>query len=111
MANDSMHWRTKATKRAEYHLLALVALRNQRIPREPINPAQVAATLYLWERMDDDNAMARMKWPLDALVRHGLLADDKRPACTVEVPEQIVDRKRQRITLVVRGTVPAEGSP
>lgn len=53
---------------------------------------------YLGNLMDDDNLMSRCKWPLDALVKAGILVDDKRPHCKV-VTEQSVDRKNKRVEI------------
>lgn len=51
--------------------------------------ARVSAVLYLRQRMDDDNSVARLKWPLDLLKARGLIVDDKRPHLElVGIPEQ-----------------------
>ena len=71
--------------------------------RKPIPNAIVAATFYLRgsKIMDDDNAKARLKWPLDALVKAGVLVDDSRPHCTVLDPEQKFDRKNPRLEIEI----------
>jgi hypothetical protein len=63
---------------------------------------RVTATLYVHNRMDDDNAVARLKWPLDALVAAGLLVDDKRPYCELTgIPKQTIARREPRVELLL----------
>ena len=65
----------------------------------PLGPTQVSATFYLHQRMDDDNLTARLKWPLDVLVKAGILVDDKRPHCEVVPPVQFIDRRYPRVEI------------
>lgn len=78
------------------------------IPFEPIARATIRARLVLGNAMDDDNAVARCKWPLDLLVELGWLKDDRRKVLKWEAfPEQVVSRKEPpSLTLVV---TPVEG--
>lgn len=72
------------------------------LPATPFERVTISATLYVWARMDDDNAVARLKWPLDALKHAGFIVDDKRPWCRLlGIPVQKIDRKHQRIELVL----------
>ena len=78
--------------------LALSALRGVVLP---LGPTEVRATFYLHNLMDDDNLKARLKFPLDALVQAGILADDKRPHCVVADPKQVIDRKNPRVEVTL----------
>jgi hypothetical protein len=51
--------------------------------------------------MDDDNALARIKWAADWLQTRGYIVDDKRPHCRFTIPEQVIDRKNQRLVLTI----------
>ena len=57
--------------------------------------------LQLGNRMDDDNALARCKWPVDWLVSRGYLVDDKPAHCRMTIPEQIITRKKTEQRLVI----------
>ncbi len=60
----------------------------------------LTATLYVWNKGDADNATSRMKWPLDSLVRYGVLVDDAEKWLDfTEIPKQVVDRKNQRVVI------------
>ena len=85
-------------------VLALSALHGVTLP---LGPTEVRATFYLRNLMDDDNLKARLKFPLDALVKAGILVDDKRPHCVVPDPAQHIDRKRERLELEL---VPCDGT-
>ena len=96
-ANAGGHWRNGKRKRADYFLRCLCTDWKQ--PRKPHSHVRLTATLYVWSRMDMDNLMARMKWPLDWLVRNGWLTDDGPDVIEWELPRQVVDRKNQRIEI------------
>jgi hypothetical protein len=81
LANARLHWRAKDRERDAYftHCDALQA-RNA-VPAPPAVPlvrATIAAAMVLGGHMDDDNAMARLKWPVDWLRTRGYIADDRR---------------------------------
>ena len=61
----------------------------------------LAATFYVWAKMDQGNAVARLKWIEDALVHFGLLKDDSEEWLGLEIPKQVIDRKRQRVEIVL----------
>ena len=42
--------------------------------------------------MDDDNALARLKWPIDLLVRWRYLAADDHAHCRLSIPAQVGER-------------------
>ena len=100
-ANAREHWRVTHRKKKEYYERAMYALANQ-VPRpsRPMKRPTLTATLYVWNPMDADNRTARIKFPLDCLVRYGLLADDSEKHLDfTEIPKQVVDRKNMRVVL------------
>jgi hypothetical protein len=73
-------------------------------PREPFAKATIRATLYVFNHMDEGNAMHRVeKWPCDWLKTRGYIKDDRRSCLKWEgFPTQIVKRDgkyRVEITL------------
>ena len=88
-----MHWRVKQNAKNAYAAQVHVLLATRQLPPVPDAPiarAAVTATLTLGAWMDDDNAVARCKWPIDLLVRLGYLADDRRTCLRWGAfPEQI----------------------
>ena len=105
-ANAREHWRETHKRRRAYKEQAYLDLYHQLGPprqvKNRIDPASITATLYVWSMMDDDNAVARLKWPLDALVNFGVLTDDKQPHCRLGgIPQQVIDRKRPRVELSI----------
>jgi Holliday junction resolvase RusA-like endonuclease len=97
--NAREHWRVTQNRKKVYYQLAHVAIRNQTIGIQAMatGPRKVTAKLYVWGIMDRDNAVARLKWPLDALVHAGLLMDDNPQWCKLEMPTQEIDRTNRRI--------------
>jgi hypothetical protein len=104
LANARMHWRVKLKAKKAYtaalNMLSL-ARKIPRAPAEPLSGVTLAGHLYLWSFMDDDNALARIKWAADWLKGAGYIVDDKRPHCRFTIPEQTVDRKSQRLVLSI----------
>ena len=102
MANGRMHWRVKDKKRKAYfalcdHMLAARVI-EAAPPSAPIDGALIAAEMTLANAMDDDNALARLKWPVDWLVTRGYLAGDSRKHLTwTGLPEQRVSRKEPAV--------------
>lgn len=104
-----MHWVVKHKARAAYYQQIAALLLTGKLPPIPlpaIQKATVRATLVLGAAMDDDNAVARCKWALDALVKLCYLADDRRKVLRWEAfPEQVVSRKEPpSLTLVITPT-------
>lgn len=98
MANARWHWAAKHRARQEYFLelanLYILGL----IPKPPAEPFPyvfISSTLYLLSQMDEDNALARIKWPVDWLKRHGYIVDDRIPHARFTIPAQVVSRKAQ----------------
>jgi hypothetical protein len=83
LANSRMHWRKKHQLRTEYFAACELRRMTRQLPPPPTTPwprASVTVAMVLGAAMDDDNAVARCKWPLDWLVRAGYVADDRRSA-------------------------------
>lgn len=71
-------------------------------PKTPFGYAEASAVLYLWNPMDDGNALARLKWVEDWLVKRGYLVGDSRKHLRwVGLPDQVIDRKAPRIELTL----------
>ena len=94
-ANARWHWRTEKRKKDAYFMRCMVALPKR--PRVPFARASMRVTAYTHQEMDVDNLNARMKWPLDWLVRAGFIVDDSPKNLDWLTMEQQVDRKNQRI--------------
>jgi hypothetical protein len=110
MANSRMHWRVKQkAKKAYWELCGIVRVILTEEERKakygpggdngmgpPPAKAKVRATIYCGGRMDHDNAMARLKWPIDWLVSARFLAGDKPSQLEWHWPiEQVVKRNQQ----------------
>lgn len=116
----SRHWRAlEKEKDAYWQRLDLVLYMTGRLPRgqsmppamfqvpspphDPIERAEASGVLYLWNPMDDGNALARLKWLEDWLVRRGYLRNDSRKHLRwAALPEQVIDRANPRVELTVR---------
>lgn len=106
LANSRMHWRVKNKARRHYlgYCELWVASNRQWTPRiDASAKRQVAFTVYLGARMDHDNALSRMKWPLDFLVSRGYLVDDSPQYCDMSIPEQVItrDKSKQRVEITI----------
>jgi len=102
-ANSRMHWAVERKRRLQYFdtadlLCAKVVRQRKKYP--PSVQTTLAATFYLWSSMDQDNLMARLKWPVDWLIHAGFIVDDS-PAYLLHlgIPKQEIDRKYQRLVL------------
>ena len=103
-ANARWHWREEARLRAQWLTTARFAVSASGIKllRKPMERATVRATFYLWSKQDQDNLVARLKWPLDALTQKhwGFIKDDSPDVLRFGwMPEQRIDRKNQRLEL------------
>lgn len=104
LANWRAHWAKKVRVHNEWKERAIAESRELRgrRPRRPFERVTVSAVLYVGCRMDDDNAVSRLKWCLDLLKERGLIVDDKRPHLELEgIPEQRTGSKR-RVELTLR---------
>ena len=105
-ANAREHWRVTHRKKVEYRDLAALALFTQVGPPGDVMPPTFAnsrltltATLYVWSKMDLDNLVSRLKFPIDCLVRYGLLVDDNEKWLDLQMPKQVVDRQNMRVEI------------
>ena len=107
-ANAREHWRVTWRKKAVYYEKAEWELKfggRMRSVKLPLERPILTATLYVWQKMDPDNCAARLKWPIDCLVRCGLLVDDSEKHLDfTEIPRQVIDRKNQRVEIVLTST-------
>ena len=77
MANSRMHWRTKHRERRAYlEDCGQYANFSGAVARKILTRATITATIYHTHTMDQDNAMARLKWPVDWLVSNLWIQDD-----------------------------------
>lgn len=103
MANGRFHWRVKNNKRKAYFEacdIASIILNRDYVEAVslplPIMRARIKAVVYCGGEMDTDNCLARLKWPVDWLVKRHYLKGDKPSQLEWDWPiKQIVDRKEQ----------------
>lgn len=103
LANSRMHWRVKHNKKVAYwrtlttlHLGAggIQASPFPKTPRNALTKVRITAHFVLGNTMDQDNLMARCKWPIDWLKEAGYLVDDSPKHLTwTGIPTQEVSRK------------------
>jgi len=102
----SRHWRALEKEKKAYWATLDALQLTRRIPRldAPMPRAEISATLFLWNPMDDDGAMARLKWILDWMAkRGGFITDDRRKVLRwAGIPEQVIDRKNPRVEITLR---------
>lgn len=109
LPNMRAHWGTKQKEHRSWRARAIVLepwLAGRRPPR-PF-PVRVAAqaTLVLWQAMDADNAVARLKWCFDLLVERGWLVDDDPDHLEVLPARQRIDRgERPRVIVEISDEV------
>lgn len=105
-ANARGHWRVIQRERKAYEAAAGTRLCEQ-VPagrRYALCdvPVRVTAAFYVWARMDQDNLVSRLKWPLDVLVKWGVLRSDAAEWFALSgIPSQAIDRKHQRVELLI----------
>lgn len=106
----SRHWRAlEREKKAYWNSLDMrrFARLIPPAPPEPMAHAEIRAVLFMWNFMDDDNAMARLKWVVDWLRKRGyFLADDRKHLRYAGMPEQKIDRREPRVELTLTPTGP-----
>lgn len=115
MANSRWHWRVKENKRQAYFetLDILVAMRRlPAAPPETPRRATIGAAMVVGGLHDADNALARLKWACDWLVRRGYLHDDNPKCLTWDgLPTQEVSRKKPAtVTLTITPLAGAEAA-
>lgn len=111
IANGRMHWRAKYVARGKY-MDACDASQAAEGFRHRWNPGHTTPNhehatlkfgLYVGAQMDHDNALSRVKWPVDWLVAAGYLVDDSPKHCTMSIPHQVITRKKpeQKVIIVI----------
>jgi len=100
-ANSRLHWRTENKYKKEYMMRCGLFYVAEDMPMQAIQKAKISATLYTWSPMDTDNLMSRLKWPVDWLVKACVIADDSPRHLVWELPRQEVDRRNQRVEIVL----------
>jgi hypothetical protein len=80
IANARLHWRVKQNAKVAY-FDTLDTMQAAKLlpapPKTPLAAPRIAVVMTLGNRMDLDNAMARLKWPLDFLQSRGYIVNDK----------------------------------
>ena len=115
-ANAREHWRVTHRKKKEYYERAEMVIWAQLSGLTGVDRARafnrqrmrLAATFYLWNKMDRGNMVARLKFIEDILVRCALLGDDNEEWLDLQMPKQVIDRKDRRVEIVL---VPCDGKP
>ena len=99
LGNARLHHYEKNRKMNAYYDLCLATVRVKR-PTFPLLRANISATLYVWNLMDEgDNMRFRLKWPLDWLVQRGFIEDDSPRTLVWGTVTQEIDRRRPRIEI------------
>ena len=92
------HWWQVSRARKRYEDACAIRLALGLLPEPPARPFRkcyVTAVIRCWSAMDEGNALSRLKWTEDFLVRSGYIANDSRRHLRWRaVPEQVVDRKQ-----------------
>lgn len=105
VANRRMHWRVKQRKKKAYWNELTNRLYARLIPKPPPEAppvCRISVKLYVGNWMDQDNAMARLKWMLDWLAAYDYIADDNPKALKWDgMPEQEIDRSNPRVELTL----------
>lgn len=94
--SGASHWAVRGREKKDY--LAVCDSRQALgllppPPGRPLEKVVLKSVMRLGAAMDDDNALARHKWPLDWLKTRGYIVDDRRKCVRwSSLPEQIVKR-------------------
>ena len=70
-------------------------------PATPYPKVDIAATFYLWNEMDTDNATSRLKHAADWLVTRGYIVGDRPAQLNWTQLVQVIDRRHQRLELTL----------
>lgn len=102
LGNGRQHWAVKHREHEAWKTRALLGDRSLRWRRTPLEQVTVSAVFYIGSKpMDDDNAVARLKWCLDFLKERGIITDDSRKHLRLRgIPEQRPGTPR-RVVLTV----------
>ena len=107
LANSRLHYMIKhRAKKRYWEALDMLQLTRQipAPPSEPIQSVTIGHTWHVGNRMDPDNAYARLKFPLDWLRTRGYIIEDREENVTLSPPKQHIDRKSPRLELTITET-------
>ena len=112
-ANAREHWRTTHRKKVQYYekarnAILLELVNNVEWTGDCTERMRLDSTFYLWNKMDRGNAVARLKFVEDVLVKTGLLVDDNEEWLDLQMPTQVIDRRNPRVVIEI---VPCDGTP
>ena len=104
-ANTRMHWATERKYRTQYFdtcdLLCAKYVNNLSLMPD-WDRTLLTATFHLWSIMDEDNLVARLKWPIDWLTERAFIVDDAPEYLKLAgIPMQKIDRKYQRLEIIL----------
>lgn len=95
-AGSRSHWKIKGREKKAYLKVCDERQNCGLLPAPPKMPhasIELSSVMHLGSAMDDDNALARHKWPLDWLKTRGFIVDDRRQNIKwLSLPEQVVKR-------------------
>ena len=102
--NQRKHWRAKIRQKKAYWKRLTVLRATEGWPKgESPDKATISVTAYVWNLMDADNLMARLKWTLDWLIAWDYLPDDSPRVLEWDgMPTQEIDRRNQRLEIEIR---------
>lgn len=91
------HWSARCRQLGQWKERAVVLGTGIRGRHRPMQRATLSVVMYVGGgRMDDDNAVARLKPAIDLLKERGLIVDDRRPYLTLlGIPEQRTSSPRR----------------
>lgn len=71
-------------------------------PKEPLKKSEVIITRCSSREPDLDNLYASLKAPLDALVKSGIIIDDKPSVCSLQAKWQKTTIKESRLIFEIK---------
>lgn len=77
--NARLHWATMNRQKKKYMNLCTILKANGHLPKPPRMPplkSVITCHVIVGAQMDDDNLMARLKWPIDWMVKWDYLRGD-----------------------------------
>lgn len=97
--SGASHWAVRGKEKKTYLSLCDTLQMCGDLPAPPPTPfasVTLSSVMHLGAHMDDDNALARHKWPLDWLKTRGFIVDDRRKNIKwLSLPEQVVKRNQE----------------
>lgn len=105
-ANSRRSWQVSLSEKKAYwaKLNLLSGWTAEKLTRlEPFDPAYISLHYYIWNPMDDDNAMHRAKPLLDWLKGPYIVDDSRKHLVWASLPAQTIDRKNPRVEVTLSG--------